>query len=176
METLPQELEFDQAKDPESDLYCNLNNQPSNSDIPFSIKRAAINLHNFLERCKEEQAHLLLEVKRLFSYYFEEKETLESYVEESTTDYSKLARGIKVVIKTKLCEINNTLYWLGSILLHYLSEQTVSRLPSSEVGAMHMGFSEFSSVEFPEILCDSETDEEELVLQLSDDSDDENVM
>lgn len=173
VETLPQELQFDQAKDPESVLYCHFNRRPSNNDIPFAIKRTAIDLHNFLERCKEEQKLLLLEVERLFNHYFGEKEKLETYIAQHPGDHSRLMRGINVLIKKKLCEINNMLYWSGSILLDYLSTETISKLPNSKTESGHMGSSEFSAVEFAEITYNNETNEDEqILLDFSDDDSD----
>ena len=57
---LPDELEFDEVKDPESVLYSSVC-EDETKDVPLTVKRSAIDLQCFLERCKEEQMFLLKE-------------------------------------------------------------------------------------------------------------------
>ena len=47
-------------KDPESVLYSSVC-EDETKDVPLTVKRSAIDLQCFLERCKEEQMFLLKE-------------------------------------------------------------------------------------------------------------------
>ena len=80
VQDLPEEMQFDEAKDPQSQLYSHLHHEPTNDNIPFAIKRSAIDLHQFLQRCKEEQELLIQEVERLIKHFITRKEKLNAYV------------------------------------------------------------------------------------------------
>lgn len=171
IEGLPAELQFDEAKDPGSQLYSHLNCQPSNDDTPFTVKRAAIDLHNFLERCKEEQELLLLEVERLIKFYVGRKEELESYLVEHSGDQPKLIRGLIVIARKEVNEINNMLCSLGSMLFEYLTAESIKKIPNVKIESEHASC-ELDIMDIFEVTSTEENDEHESdLLEFSDDSD-----
>lgn len=174
IEDLLAEIQFEEAKDPGSQLYCHLYLQPSNDNIPFTVKRAAIDLHNFLERCKEEQELLVVEVERLFNHYVGKKDELEAYVAGHSGDQPKLITGVIAIVKKELVEINNILCSIGSVLSDYLTVESINKIPNGKIEAEHASC-ELCIVDDFEITSSStdEVEEEESVLlEFSDDDSD----
>lgn len=137
IEGLPRKIEFDEAKDPRSQLYCDFNFQTNKDTVPFTAKRSAIELHNFLERCKEEQEMLEMETERLVQYYLDKKQELESYINVNGEVQSKILRGTVANFKKDLININNALYSLKHMLNDYLTEASKSKLPFFKIEAEH---------------------------------------
>ena len=125
---LPDELEFDEVKDPESILYSNFCEGDTRKDVPLAVKRSAIDLQCFLERCKEEQMFLLKEVERLFIYYFEKIEHYETFLEQHSQEQDKLMNGLRNIAKKGICETQNTLESLRRMLSDYISPCIVDKL------------------------------------------------
>ena len=183
IEGLPKEIDFDEAKDPGSQLYGDFKSPAGqNQDtVPFTVKRSAIDLHNFLQRCGEERELLEIEVERLINYYLNQKQELESYGRELTEPRTKLMRGAVARFNKEIVNLNNTLYSLACLLADYLPEASKKKLPSFKVEAEHslcpLYANDFCE---PDVLIDetSPVDDEsdfELNLQLSDeDSDSDN--
>ena len=75
---MPEELDFDTMKDPESEVFQDFQGNVSSEDqVPFSVRRNMIDLQNFIERCKEELSHLDVETQRLVCYHVAEKSRFE---------------------------------------------------------------------------------------------------
>ena len=67
---MPEPMTFDDVKDLEFPTYHHLRVTASTEDkIPLEVKRSAIDLHNFVERCKEEILYLDEEMVRLVEYF-----------------------------------------------------------------------------------------------------------
>ena len=97
MEGLPNEIDFDEAKEPESQLYGGFNIETVQHTVPFTVKRTTIDLHNFVERCKEEQEMLGREVEKLISHYQSKEEELESFITQHSGSQPKFVRGAVAV-------------------------------------------------------------------------------
>ena len=123
---LPDELEFDEVKDPESILYSNVC-KGDTKDVPLSVKRSPIDLQCFLERCKEEQMFLLKEVERLFIYYLEKIEHYETFLQQHCQEQAKLMNGLCSIAKKQIRETQNTLESLRCMLSDYLSPHIVDK-------------------------------------------------
>ena len=138
MEGLPNEIDFDEAKEPESQLYGAFNMETVQDNVPFTVKRTAIDLHNFVERCKDEEEEMLgKEVEKLISQYQSKKEELESFITQHSGIQPKFIKGAVAVFKKELVTLNNTLYLLGGMLSDYLTEEIKSKLPTSVTVAEH---------------------------------------
>ena len=117
MDGLPNEIDFDKAKEPDSQLYSALNMETVQDSVPFMVKRSAIDLHNFLERCKEAQELLDTEVEKLISHYESKREELESFITEHSEISTKVVKlGAVGVFRKNVVNVNNTLYLLESAL------------------------------------------------------------
>ena len=168
VEGLPNEIDFSEAKEPDSQLYSALNMETGQDSVPFTVKRSAIDLHNFLERCKEEQELLDTEVEKLISHYESKKEELESYITEHSGISTKVIKGAVAIFKKDIVNVNNTLYSLGCTLCDYLSEETKSKLPTVKIVAEHAFNQLFSTETFENTpvdetnLSDDECDNESL--------------
>ena len=125
---LPDELEFDVVKDPESVLYSNFCKGDTKKDVPLSVKRSAIDLQCFLERCKEEQQFLLKEVERLFIYYLDKLENYETFLEQHSQEQGKLMNGLCSIAKKQICVTQNTVESLRCMLSDYISPSIVDKL------------------------------------------------
>ena len=69
VEGLPEAMKFDEMKDSESPIYEHFRAASSTMDeVPFVVKRNAIDLHNYVERCKEENEYLNDEMVRLIKH------------------------------------------------------------------------------------------------------------
>lgn len=177
VEGLPNEIDFDEAKEPDSQLYSALNMETVQDSVPFTVKRSAIDLHNFLERCKEEQELLDTEVEKLISHYESKREELESFITEHSGISTKVIKGAVSVFRKNIVNVNNTLYSLGSALCDYLPEETKRRLPTVKIVAEHALSQVFSTESFENIpvnetnVSDDECDNESLHFSDEEDSD-----
>ena len=177
VEGLPNEIDFDEAKEPDSQLYSALNMDTVQDSVPFTVKRSAIDLHNFLERCKEEQELLDTEVEKLISHYESKREELELFITEHSGISTKVIKGAMSVFRKNIVNVNNTLYSLGSALSDYLPEETKRRLPTVKIVAEHALSQVFSTESFENIpvdetnVGDDECDNESLHFSDEEDSD-----
>ena len=88
---MPEIIAFEEVKDPESLFYSHLKvGETQENLIPFDVKRNVIDLHNFVERCKEETEYLHTEVLRLIEHFFKMKCSCESSIDELRQDTSAL--------------------------------------------------------------------------------------
>ena len=101
-EGLPNEIDLDEAKELESQLYGGFNMETVQDNVPFTVKRTAIDLHNFVERCKEEQEMRGREVEKLISHYQSKKEELESFITQHSGIQPKFIRGAVAVFRKNL--------------------------------------------------------------------------
>ena len=75
---LHEELDFDTVKDPESEVLKEFGRNISNKDqVPYSVRRNIIDLHNFIERCKEEISYLDVKTVRLVNHHVTERARFE---------------------------------------------------------------------------------------------------
>ena len=177
VQDLPEEMQFDEAKDPQSQLYSHLHHEPTSDNIPFAIKRSAIDLHQFLQRCKEEQELLIQEVERLFKHFITRKEKLNAYVAGHSGQQPKAVAGAICIARKELVEINNTLCALYSKLSEYLTHERLDILPIHErkVEAEHALFKSITTdVEtmLGSELVETELEEEPELLDFSDNDSD----
>ena len=119
-------------KDPESPVYQPLRGATSTEDVPFAVKRNVIDLHNFVERCKEEKNYLHVEMCRLIEHYESEKSKLHGFIEEYVEESTLPLSGLKCVFQKRIFEYDNKLYQLRLLFADHLSHEILSRLPDKQ--------------------------------------------
>ncbi|XP_028411455.1 uncharacterized protein LOC114534011 isoform X3 [Dendronephthya gigantea] len=131
---LPEELEFDKVKDPESDLYKDFRESTLSEDqVPYSVKKSAIDLHNFIERCKEETSYLKTEMCRLVTYHQTQKSSFLEWLKDNNDSSSTvLIRGIRCILQRKILEEENKLIVLGATFGNHLPDNVSSSIPKIE--------------------------------------------
>ncbi|XP_028411851.1 uncharacterized protein LOC114534588 [Dendronephthya gigantea] len=172
---LPKELNFDEAKDPESSLYRTYCDESTVESVPFSVKRSAIDLQNFLDRCKEEQQLLLKEMEMLFDHYLKRRDCLEESYQLHSQNDCRLSNGICTVVKSEICETNNILLSLGTTFRNHLDApilDTISGITATT--SSHLSTSLFQeTIEDDEIAVIEEQVIEDLVDLLDGEDDDD---
>ncbi|XP_028403401.1 uncharacterized protein LOC114526098 [Dendronephthya gigantea] len=131
---MPEPINFDDVKDPESPSYHHLRvTTPSDDNIPLEFKRSAIDLHNFVERCKEEIEYLDLEMVRLVEYFLKMKMSYQSCCnevqEEATSVYAK---GLNCIFQSRILECDNKLHMLGKLFKDNIREEMKCSIPSMQ--------------------------------------------
>ena len=132
---LPEELDFDTMKDPESEVFQDFRgniSSVSENQVPFSVRRNVIDLRNFIERCKEELSHLDVETLRLFHYHVAEKSRFEELVREYSGNTLAYFGEINCILEKRKHEAENRLYAIGSIFGDRLSVEMISTIPQVE--------------------------------------------
>ena len=136
-EGLPEALQFDEVKDPESEFYLHFRGA-SSGDIPLSVKRKVIDLHNFVCRCKEEINYLELEMKRLVLHYESEKTKFQAFIDEHDEDPSVSITGLKCLLQQRIYECDNKLSTLRSQFSIHLPDEILSDISDKEYKFMSM--------------------------------------
>jgi hypothetical protein len=102
VEGLPCCLDFDDVKDPESCIYQDFK-VVADEQVPFSIKRTVIDLHQLTERCKEEIELIDIEIARLIKYHTTRKHAFQEFVKKHNTDPALYMRGLCCIMKKPRC-------------------------------------------------------------------------
>ena len=130
---LPEELDFDTVKDPESEVFQDFRGNISNKDqVPYSVRRNVIDLHNFIERCKEEISYLDLEMVRLVNHHVTVRARFEKWITEHSDDTLVYVKGINCILEKRKREAENKLYAIGSIFGDRLPLERRSLIPDDE--------------------------------------------
>ena len=130
---LPEELDFDTMKDPECEVFQDFRGNISSEDqVPFFVRRNVIDLHNFIERCKEELSYLDVETLRLVHYHVAEKSRFEELVREYSGNTLVYFGGINCILEKRKYEVENRLYAIGSIFGDRLPVEVISTIPQVE--------------------------------------------
>ena len=153
-EGLPEALQFDEVKDPESEFYLHVRGA-SSGDTPLSVKRKVIDLHNFVCRCKEEINYLELEMKRLVLHYESEKTKFEACIDENDEDSSVSITGLKCLLQRRIHECDNKLSTLRSQFSIHLPDEILSDISDKEYKFMSM------------LECESDKDFEYMILVMN---------
>ena len=118
-------LSFDEAKDPSSELYSNLQFPSTLTHVvPGCTRRTAIELHCLKERCEEEISLLTSEMERLVAFIHNQMKVLATEInKEVTADTNTLALGLKSLFLSKRAEFVKQLQtlkilWDDSVSIH----------------------------------------------------------
>ncbi len=180
---LPEELDFNTLKDPKSDVFQDFRgNIPIDSQVPFAVRRSVIDLHNFVERCKEEVSYLDVEMVKLVKYHLTEKARFQDWVNEHSDDTLVYVRGINCVLEKRKREEDNKLCSVASMFEEFLPVEVVLSLPQTECKFVNIdSTADTVATELLEIDQSEDEDEDEedpykdlcLMLESSDDEDTE---
>ena len=134
VEGLPEEIEFDKVKDPESHVFLDFRkDRPLNKDeVPFAVKRTVIDLHHFTKRCKEEIHYLDIEMLRLVKHHENRKAYFQKFIHENTDETALHVRGLKCILQKRIREQENKLYVLGSLFCDHLPVEIQPSIPKTE--------------------------------------------
>ena len=121
-------------KDPESSIFHQFQiNVPDQEQLPFSVKRTIIDLHHFIERCKEEMTYLNSEMLRLIQHHENQKAKYQEFLDRHADDKAGFVRGLKCILRNRVCEEENKLFVLGSLFGKYeLPVEVRSSLPQAQ--------------------------------------------
>ena len=118
-------LSLDEAKDPSSELYSNLQFPSSLTHVvPDCTRRTAIELRCLKERCEEEISLLTSEMERLVAFIHNQMKVLATEInKEVTADTNTLALGLKSLFLSKRAEFVKQLQtlkrlWDDSVSIH----------------------------------------------------------
>lgn len=181
VEGLPATIHFDEMKDPESPIYQHFRGAAHLQDeVPFALKRNIIELHNFVERCKEENEHLDVELMKLMVHYENQKAHMQSFIDAHVDEPTVYIRGLNSLLQKRIRESENKLYALGSLLSTFLPDNILSRIPNKECVFTSVEDHENDmEVEIVDVAGENsacETDDEDDVLSILDISDDDETL
>lgn len=173
---LPEELDFDTVKDPESEVFQDFRGNISNKDqVPYSVRRNVIDLHNFIERCKEE-------ISYLDDHHVTERARFEKWITEHSDDTLVYVRGINCILEKRKREAENKLYAIGSIFGDRLPLERRSSIPDDECKFVSIDTTtETFETKLVELKEGEDVDDEQpdddivLILESSDDEDGDEV-
>ena len=133
VEGLPEEINFDNVKDPESTIFQQFQvNVPDQEQLPYSVKRTVIDLHHFIERCKEEMAYLNSEMQRLIQHHENQKSKYQEFINNHADDAAVYVRGLVCISRERIREEENKLFALGSLFGNELPVEVRSSLPQTQ--------------------------------------------
>ena len=127
---MPEALKFDDVKDPQSKIFSDFQTNSSSQDsVPFSVKQNVIDLYHLIERCREEKSYLNLEMVRLVTYHKTRVSILETFLISHEDETSVYIKGVNCVVQKQICEENNKLHAIGSILSDNIPIEMQSSFP-----------------------------------------------
>jgi hypothetical protein len=168
------------VKDPESSIFHQFQvNVPDQEQLPFSVKRTIIDLHHFIERCKEEMTYLNSEMLRLIQHHENQKAKYQEFLDTHADDTAVYVRGLKCILRNRVCDEENKLFVLGSLFGNELPVEVRSSLPQAQCTFENMitvNTEIFEGSEEQEVISsddDWEEDDDEVcpILDISDDED-----
>ena len=97
------ELTFDQVKDPQASVYQEM---PSINQVPYSLHRKAIDSLNKLERAKEEQDALKIEITSLMAWHKRLYSMLETSLIENEGKFGRQAMIVGSLRRSESSQMN----------------------------------------------------------------------
>ncbi|KAJ7351808.1 hypothetical protein OS493_035533 [Desmophyllum pertusum] len=122
--SLPRSVEFDSVKNPDSDIWLQIDSLGSTSPIPITIKRKAVDLYNLVDRGKEEITLLQSEMKNTIDHFIEQHRIFVSSVvdEISLQSCSAETRGKDILIRMKTLAIESQLVELKELFEAHIED------------------------------------------------------
>ena len=123
---LPRSLDFDQAKNPEADIWLRSEFMGSISPVPITIKRKAIDLYNLIDRAQEEVTLLQSEMKNVMDHFSSQHATFSALLVDPTSDsISAETKGRDVYLRMKLMSLETHLVELKGLFENHIDEITL---------------------------------------------------
>lgn len=128
--SLPHSLTFDSAKDPDSEVWLQVN-APGNSStatIPATIRRKAIDLYYLMDRAREEITLLQSEMVNTIDHYTQQHQLLTSSLDDGLDDCSTEDRGRDILIRRKIWSIESYLVYLKALFESHIEDVSLPSL------------------------------------------------
>ena len=164
----PRSLEFDQVKNPEADVWLRSEFVGSDSPVPITVRRRAIDLYHLLDRAKEEVTLLQEEMRNVVEHFSGQHATFSNSLKDATISPLSLEeKGKNIFLKMKLLSLEGQLLevkrlfegHIGEVPLpNFIFDQNSIPLQDDENEADEVSESLLSLPETEEDEVDSETD------------------
>lgn len=183
--SLPRTLTFDTVKDPDSDVWLEVNApEESRTAIPATIRRKAVDLYHLMDRCREEITLLQSEMINILDHFTGQHQLLKSSLDVSLDNLSAESRGRDIFIRKKVLSIESYLVYLKALFEDHIESVSLpslifeNDLPSLEQQEDKISTGSGSSEDVPYLLSlpeeetvaldDGESDSEDGDVQLED--------
>lgn len=104
--SLPLTVTFDSVKDPDSDVWVEVNAPgESRTAIPATIRRKAVDLYYLMDRCREEITLLQSEMINTLDHFTRQHQLFKSSLDFSLGNLSAESRGRDIFIRKKVLSI-----------------------------------------------------------------------
>lgn len=111
--SLPHTLAFDSVKDPDSDVWLEVNaTGESTPAVPVTVKRKAVDLYSLLDRCREEITLLQSEMCNTVDHFTRQHQLLKTSMNDSLENLSPESKGRDIFIRRKLLSLESYLVYL----------------------------------------------------------------
>lgn len=137
--SLPLTVTFDSVKDPDSDVWVEVNApEESRTAIPATIRRKAVDLYYLMDRCREEITLLQSEMINTLDHFTRQHQLFKSSLDFSLDNLSAESRGRDIFIRKKVLSIESYLVYLKALFEDHIENVSLpplifeSDLPSLE--------------------------------------------
>ena len=152
----PRSLEFDQVKNPEADVWLRSEFVGSDSPVPITVRRRAIDLYHLLDRAKEEVTLLQEEMRNVVDHFSGQHATFSNSLKDATISPLSLEeKGKNIFLKMKLLSLEGQLLEVKRLFEGHIGEVP---LPNFIFDQNSIPLSLLSLPETEEDEVDSETD------------------
>ena len=129
--SLPQLLEFDSVKDPDSTVWTEAGDlQGWRTEIPMAIKRKAVDLYCLVDRCGEEITLLKGEMNSTVHHFSHQHQLLRASLQSDSPleNCSPESKGRDLFIRRKLMSIEGYLRELKDMFGNHVEDQSLPDL------------------------------------------------
>lgn len=127
--SLPQTITFDSVKDPDSDVWLEVNApEESRTAIPTTIRRKAVDLYFLIDRCREEITLLQSEMMNTLDHFTLQHQLLTSSLDVSSDNLPAESRGRDIFIRRKILSIESYLVYLKALFEDHIENVSLPSL------------------------------------------------
>lgn len=125
----PRSLEFDQVKNPEADVWLRSEFVGSDSPVPITVRRRAIDLYHLLDRAKEEVTLLQEEMRNVVDHFSGQHATFSNSLKDATISPLSLEElGKNIFLKMKLLSLEGQLLEVKRFFQGHIGEVPLPNL------------------------------------------------
>ena len=157
--SLPHTLTFDSVKDPDSDVWLEVNApEESRTAIPATIRRKAADLYHLMDRCREEITLLQSETINTLDHFTQQHQLLKFSLDVTYDNLSAESRGRDIFIRKKVLSIESYLVYLKALFEDHIKNVSLpslifeNELPSLEQQEDQISTGSGSSEDVPYLL------------------------
>lgn len=127
--SLPLTVTFDSVKDPDSDVWVEVNApEESRTAIPATIRRKAVDLYYLMDRCREEITLLQSEMINTLDHFTRQHQLFKSSLDFSLDNLSAESRGRDIFIRKKVLSIESYLVYLKALFEDHIENVSLPPL------------------------------------------------